>query len=215
MHMDSNNTDRNSSNRSSNSSNNIYNAHDTPGAHGSVSTSDPVILTPLQWYTTRSMTEKRLNFPDFVITLGYWQKKDADDAYKALLSFSEVPERVRKAMSSQYETWQNNDGEEFWATRAIKSSLSMTAKRTAIGIISKSEGIINSNLAEDGATVSGNVPNSSMPSFADARPGVGNARENVNGLSPSVCTISSEIEGLWSSSASDNPAPDERERTSE
>ncbi|KAF9085756.1 hypothetical protein BGX27_003365 [Mortierella sp. AM989] len=81
-------------------------------------------------------------------------------------------------MSTQYETWKRNDGKEFWATRAIKSSLSMTAKRTAVGIISKSEGIINSNLAEDGTT--GNFPIPSMLPLTDGRPEARAVGENVD-----------------------------------
>ncbi|KAF9089943.1 hypothetical protein BGX27_002376 [Mortierella sp. AM989] len=178
--MDSNATDR----KTGNSYNNTANAQDTPGTQNLASTGDPAIHTPLQWYTVRSTTKKQLNFPDFVVTLGYWQQKDADDAYRTLLSFSEVRERVRKAMSNQYETWQNNDGKEFWATRAIKSSLSMTAKRAAVGIISKSEVIINSNLAEDGATDSGNATNPSVPPFAEAGSEVGTDVEIVEDLFP-------------------------------
>ncbi|KAG0050311.1 hypothetical protein BGZ83_004892, partial [Gryganskiella cystojenkinii] len=87
-----------SNNSGGNGSNSIYDASDSPGAYGPISPSKLAILTPLQWYTARSMTEKRLNFPDFVITLGYWQDKDAEDAYMTLLSFSEVPERLQKAM---------------------------------------------------------------------------------------------------------------------
>ena len=59
------------------------------------------------------------------------------------------------AAINDYETWQRNDGKEFWASRAVTSQLSMAAKRTAVGIISKGEGIIETEL---GGSVTQTLP---------------------------------------------------------
>ncbi|KAF9178725.1 hypothetical protein BGZ51_007537 [Haplosporangium sp. Z 767] len=130
-------------------SNNNNNSHGTPGTDASVSSGIPAMLSPVQWFKSRAMNAERLNFPDFVSTLGYWREEDAHDAFMELLSFSELPQRMRSAMRSQYETWRRNDGKEYWASRAISSNISMSAKRIAVGLISKSEHIIKSKLTDE------------------------------------------------------------------
>jgi hypothetical protein len=80
-----------------------------------------------------------------------------------LLSSSELPHRVRKSARTEYETWRRNDGKEYWASRAISSSISMSAKRTAVGHICKSEHIIKSKLAEDCAADNGMIEGLSEP----------------------------------------------------
>ncbi|KAF9342659.1 hypothetical protein BGX26_007080, partial [Mortierella sp. AD094] len=72
---------------------------------------------------------------------------------------SMIPQRVQRAARSEYEIWRRNDGKEYWASRAISSQLSMSAKRTAVGVISKSECIIK----ELGSSLEQGLLNESEP----------------------------------------------------
>ncbi|KAF9307716.1 hypothetical protein BG003_000308 [Podila horticola] len=131
---------------SSSNNNNNSNSYDVLKADASLSTGIPAYLSPLEWFNDKAMSRKRLNFPDFVSAFGYWREQDAHDAFMNLLSTSALPQRVWTAASNEYEIWRRNDGKEYWASRAILSQLSMSAKRTAVGVISKSEHIIKTKL---------------------------------------------------------------------
>ncbi|KAF9377840.1 hypothetical protein CPC16_011613 [Podila verticillata] len=132
--------------RNAGNNNDNSNSHDALEADTSLSTGISSYLSPLEWFNDRATSRKRLNFPDFASAFGYWREQDAHDAFMNLLSASALPQRVRTAASSEYEIWRRNDGKEYWASRAILSQLSMSAKRTAVGVISKCEHIIKTKL---------------------------------------------------------------------
>ena len=107
-------------------------------------------LSPIEWLNNRATNRERFNFPDFVSALGYWREQDAHEAYISLLSMSALPQQVRAAANSEYKLWRRNCGKAYWASRAISSRLSMSAKkRTAVGVIHKSERIIDQEQLDD------------------------------------------------------------------
>ncbi|KAI8596236.1 hypothetical protein EDD21DRAFT_419864 [Dissophora ornata] len=117
--------------------------HDNNSDGNDTSSTDvPSALSPRQWFQSKSTNKERLNFPEFVRAMGYWREQDAHDAFMNILSLEIFPRKVWEAAINDYEVWRLNDGREFWASRAISSQMSMSAKRTAVSIITRGESII-------------------------------------------------------------------------
>ncbi|KAG0204595.1 hypothetical protein BGX31_003148, partial [Mortierella sp. GBA43] len=131
------------------------------------STSAP--LSPAEWLRKLVRDNKPINFVDFVNDLGLWHEEDAHNEYTALLSTTTLQLQLRAALSNQYERWRRNQGKEFWASRAISSQLSLSVKRTAVGLISESERVISRRLSGGCVEDEGGNKDMSLSSTQKAR----------------------------------------------
>ncbi|KAF9425703.1 hypothetical protein BGZ76_003111, partial [Entomortierella beljakovae] len=75
---------------------------------------------PVDWLKEKTSSDSAITMPDFDLRFEYFTKKDAEDAFSALLSKTFISKK-------------RNEGDNFWATRVVKISKTRTASELVAG----------------------------------------------------------------------------------
>ncbi|KAF9536453.1 hypothetical protein EC957_010886 [Mortierella hygrophila] len=99
----------------------------------------------VDWLKENIADDYAITMPKFALEFQYFNKNDAEEAYSALISKSFLSRTVKKSLSTKYETWKRNEGDNFWATRVVNISKTRTASELVAGSVSVAKEMIWEN----------------------------------------------------------------------
>ncbi|KAG0253235.1 hypothetical protein BG011_006477 [Mortierella polycephala] len=99
----------------------------------------------VDWLKENISSDCAITMPEFALKFEYFTKNDAEEAFSALISKSFIAKTVKRSLSTKYETWKRNEGDNFWATRVVKISKT----RTAIELVAGSVPVAKEMIWED------------------------------------------------------------------
>ncbi|KAG0044061.1 hypothetical protein BGZ83_010710 [Gryganskiella cystojenkinii] len=86
--------------------------------------------------------------PAFVDKFGYTDREDAHDAFRAVLSTTELSLRVRTSLLQKYDVWRRNSGDEYWSSVSAARQVKISTNRTAEHLSQGGENIVGNFVAE-------------------------------------------------------------------
>ncbi|ORZ28597.1 hypothetical protein BCR41DRAFT_382590 [Lobosporangium transversale] len=112
--------------------------------------------------------------PSFNEAFNFTIEKDAHAAFSALISVTDISKRIRTRLQSDYDVWQRNNGDEYWASVAVSAQVSISTKRTAKELALGGEHIAKKLIREQASSSNNEIDNTlRMPSSVVGFPGPG------------------------------------------
>ncbi|KAF9157506.1 hypothetical protein BGX21_003895, partial [Mortierella sp. AD011] len=86
----------------------------------------------IQWLLAKEGNKEHVDFSTFVKKFRYRDKQSATDAYLALIRSSAIRQYRQKRLLEAFISFQKNNEEDFWSTRALQLNSQITSKKAAV-----------------------------------------------------------------------------------
>ncbi|KAF8950259.1 hypothetical protein BGZ46_004634 [Entomortierella lignicola] len=105
-------------------------------------------MNHLAWILNRIEDDKPATMPAFAKHFGFICERDAHDAFSAIITSSEIPQRIREGLQNNYDVWQRNHGKDYWASISASSQIKISTKTTATQLSMGGEQIVRKIIKE-------------------------------------------------------------------
>jgi hypothetical protein len=101
-----------------------------------------ILSTPKEgrlWFQERLTKNEDIGMPEFCEEFGYTCEQDADAAFSRVLLDSQLPLSSRITVETNYKRWQRNEGEGFWACRAVDYMIDVSTTKTVEDLVDRGQ----------------------------------------------------------------------------